>query len=135
VPYKNKTIFVLDTPGFADFVGEQRCAMRVADGAIVLVNATSGVEVQTQSVWAYAENFETPAIFFVSKLDREHTNFEEVVSDINENISDRAVPLYLPIGSDINFKGVVNVLTGKSYIYKGDGSKKFHRGRHSCRYG
>jgi len=128
VPYKNKTIFVLDTPGFADFVGEQRCAMRVADGAIVLVNATSGVEVQTQSVWAYAENFETPAIFFVSKLDREHTNFEEVVSDINENISDRAVPLYLPIGSDINFKGVVNVLTGKSYIYKGDGSKNFTEG-------
>ncbi len=128
VPYKNKTIYVLDTPGFADFVGEQRCAMRVSDGAVVLVNATAGVEVQTQSVWAFAENFETPAIFFVSKLDRENADFEEVVRDIQENISDRAVPIYLPIGSELNFKGLVNVLTGKSYMYKGDGSKDVTEG-------
>ena len=128
VPYKNKTIYVLDTPGFADFVGEQRCAMRVSDGALVLVNATAGVEVQTQSVWAFAENFETPAIFFISKLDRENADFDSVVSDIQENISDRAVPLYLPIGSELNFKGLVNVLTGKSYMYKGDGSKDFTEG-------
>ena len=126
--YKSKTIYVLDTPGFADFVGEQRCAMRVSDGAVVLVNATAGVEVQTQSVWAFAETFETPAIFFVSKLDRENADFDSVVSDIQENISDRAVPLYLPIGSELNFKGLVNVLTGKSYIYKGDGSKDFTEG-------
>ncbi len=126
--YKSKTIYVLDTPGFADFVGEQRCAMRVSDGALVLVNATAGVEVQTQSVWAFAETFETPAIFFVSKLDRENADFDSVVSDIQENISDRAVPLYLPIGSELNFKGLVNVLTGKSYIYKGDGSKDFTEG-------
>ncbi len=125
VPYKNKTIYVLDTPGFADFVGEQRCAMRVADGAVVLVNATAGVEVQTRSVWDFAEDFETPAIFFVSKLDRENADFDNVVSDIQENISDRAVPLYLPIGSELNFKGLVNVLTGKAYMYKGDGSKDF----------
>ena len=128
IPYKNKTIYVLDTPGFADFVGEQRCAMRVSDGALVLVNATAGVEVQTQSVWAFAENFETPAIFFISKLDRENADFDSVVSDIQENISDRAVPLYLPIGSELNFKGLVNVLTGKSYMYKGDGSKDFTEG-------
>ena len=123
IPYKNKTIYVLDTPGFADFVGEQRCAMRISDGAVVLVNATAGVEVQTQSVWAFAETFETPAIFFISKLDRENADFETVVKDIQENISDRAVPLYLPIGKELEFKGLVNVLTGKSYMYKGDGSK------------
>lgn len=128
IPYKNKTIYVLDTPGFADFVGEQRCAMRVADGALVLVNATAGVEVQTQSVWSFAENFETPAIFFISKLDRENADFDSVVKDIQDNISDRALPLYLPIGSELNFKGVVNVLTGKSYTYKGDGSKDFIEG-------
>ncbi|MDY0283752.1 MAG: GTP-binding protein, partial [Synergistaceae bacterium] len=101
IPYKNKTIYVLDTPGFADFVGEQRCAMRISDGAVVLVNATAGVEVQTQSVWAFAETFETPAIFFISKLDRENADFETVVKDIQENISDRAVPLYLPIGKEL----------------------------------
>ncbi len=97
IPYKNKTLYVLDTPGFADFVGEQRCAMRVADGALVLVNATAGVEVQTQSVWEFAETFETPAIFFISKLDRENTDFDEVVDDIRENISERATPLFLPV--------------------------------------
>lgn len=128
IPYKNKTIYVLDTPGFADFVGEQRCAMRVSDGAVVLVNATAGVEVQTQSVWAFAETFETPAIFFISKLDRENADFETVVKDIQENISDRAVPLYLPIGKELEFKGLVNVLTGKSYIYKGDGTKDVTEG-------
>ena len=128
IPYKNKTLYVLDTPGFADFVGEQRCAMRVADGALVLVNATAGVEVQTQSVWEFAETFETPAIFFVSKLDRENTDFEEVVDDIRENISDRATPLFLPIGKELQFKGLVNVLTGKSYTYKGDGTKEFTEG-------
>ncbi len=128
IPYKNKTLYILDTPGFADFVGEQRSAMRVADGAIVLVNATSGVEVQTQSVWDFAETFETPAIFFVSKLDRENTDFDNVVADIQENISDRALPLYLPVGSQLEFKGVVNVLTGKSYIYKGDGGKDYTEG-------
>ena len=128
IPYKNKTIYVLDTPGFADFVGEQRCAMRISDGAVVLVNATAGVEVQTQSVWAFAETFETPAIFFISKLDRENADFETVVKDIQENISDRAVPLYLPIGKELEFKGLVNVLTGKSYMYKGDGSKEVTEG-------
>lgn len=128
VPYKNKTIYILDTPGFADFVGEQRSSMRVADGALVLVNGTAGVEVQTQSVWAFTETFETPAIFFVTKLDRENTDFAAVVKDIQENISDRAAPLFLPIGKEAGFKGVVNVLTGKSYTYKGDGSKEFTEG-------
>ncbi|OUO94857.1 elongation factor G [Cloacibacillus sp. An23] len=128
VPYKDKTFYILDTPGFADFVGEQRCAMRVADGALVLVNATSGVEVQTHNVWEFAETFETPAIFFISKLDRENTDFDNVVADIQENISDKAVPLYLPVGSQQNFKGLVNVLTGKAYMYKGDGSKEFTEG-------
>jgi len=128
IPYNGKTIYVLDTPGFADFVGEQRCAMRVADGAVVLVNATAGVEVQTQSVWQFTESFETPVIFFISKLDREHANFESALADIRENITDRALPLYLPIGSELDFKGLVNVLTGKSYTYKGDGSKDYIEG-------
>ena len=128
IPYKNKPLYGLDTPGFADVVGEQRCAMRVADGALVLVNATAGVEVQTQSVWEFAETFETPAIFFISKLDRENTDFDEVVEDIRENISDRATPLFLPIGKELQFKGLVNVLTGKSYTYKGDGTKEFTEG-------
>lgn len=128
IPYNGKTIYVLDTPGFADFVGEQRCAMRVADGAVVLVNATAGVEVQTQSVWQFTESFETPVIFFISKLDREHADFESALADIRENITDRALPLYLPIGSELNFKGLVNVLTGKSYTYKGDGSKDYIEG-------
>ncbi|MDO4988102.1 MAG: elongation factor G [Synergistes sp.] len=128
IPYKDKTLYILDTPGFADFVGEQRCAMRVADGAGVLINATAGVEVQTHNVWQFAQDFETPAFFFVTKLDRENTDFDDVVADIQENLSDRAVPLFLPVGSQLNFKGIVNVLTGKSYTYKGDGSKDFTEG-------
>jgi elongation factor G len=128
LPYKGKTIYLLDTPGFADFVGEQRSAMRVTDGAVVLVNATAGVEVQTQNVWNFAETFETPTLFFISKMDREHASFDKAVADIQESISDRAVPLYLPIGAEADFKGVVNVVTGKAFTYKGDGSKEFTEG-------
>lgn len=128
IPYKNTTFYVLDTPGFADFVGEQRSAMRVSDGALMLINATAGVEVQTQAVWQFAETYETPAIFFVTKIDRENSSFDNAVKDIQESISDRAVPLYLPIGAEANFKGLVNVLTGKSYTYKADGSKEFTEG-------
>ena len=125
VNFRDKTINFLDTPGFADFIGEQRSAMRAADGALVVINGTAGVEVQTQSVWHFAEIFETPAMFFVNKMDRENIDYYEVVKDIQENISEKAVPLYIPMGSEANFKGVLNVLLNKAFIYKGDGSKEF----------
>lgn len=123
--FKGHTIHLLDTPGFADFIGEQRSAMRVVDASVVLVSGTSGVEVQTRKAWDYTEEFGASAIFCVTRLDKENASFASVVSDIRENLTKSALPIFLPVGEEANFKGVADVLTGKAYIYKGDGSKDF----------
>lgn len=126
--YKGRTIHALDTPGFADFVGEQRSSMRVTDAAVFVINGNSGVEVQTLKLWEFSSGFESAAMFYVSRLDRENSDFDRVVGDIQRSLSKSALPLYLPIGAEASFNGVVNVLTGKSYVYKCDGSKGFTEG-------
>lgn len=123
--HKGRTLYVLDTPGFADFQGEQVCALRVADSALLVVSGVHGVEVQTQRAWDQAEDLKIPALFFVSKMDREHADFEKTLSEIQESLSDRALPLFLPMGQEASFKGLVDVLSGKAYQYKADGSKAF----------
>ena len=126
--FKGVVIHALDTPGFADFVGEQRSSMQVTDASVFAVNGNSGVEVQTLKLWDYSTDFNTAALFYVSRLDKENADFAKTVSDIQASVSKNALPLYLPIGSEASFKGVVNVLTRKSYTYKGDGSKDFTEG-------
>lgn len=123
-----RTLHLLDTPGFADFVGEQRSSMRVTDSSVFVINASGGVEVQTLKLWEFAEDFKTGGIFFINRLDKENASFADVVSDIQSTLTKNALPLYLPIGAEANFKGLVNVLTGKAYTYKGEGSKDFTEG-------
>ena len=126
--YKNRTIHLMDTPGFSDFYFEQMAPMRVVDAAIVAINASAGVEVQTRKSWDFSEEFGVATMFYVSKMDKEHANFNNAVADVQANLTNKALPLYLPIGQEASFKGVVNVVTGKSYTYKGDGSKDFTEG-------
>ncbi|MDR3321355.1 MAG: elongation factor G [Synergistaceae bacterium] len=126
--YKGKTLHLIDTPGFSDFYFEQRAPMSVVDAAIVGINATAGVEVQTRKVWDFSEEFRVATMFYVSKIDKEHADFDSAVSDVQANLTNKALPLLLPIGKEAAFKGVVNVITGKSYTYKGDGSKDFTEG-------
>jgi elongation factor G len=102
--------------------------MRVVDAAIVAINATAGVEVQTRKAWDFAEEFQVATMFYVSKADKEHSDFEAALKDVQANLSNKALPLMLPIGNEASFKGVVNVITGKSYTYKGDGTKDFTEG-------
>lgn len=127
-PYKDKTVHLMDTPGFSDFYFEQRTSMRVVDAAIVAVNASAGVEVQTRNVWDFAEEFKVPTMFYISKMDKEHADFEGALLDLQSNLTNKALPLYLPIGQESSFKGIVNVLSGKSYTYKGDGTKDYTEG-------
>ncbi|MDR1650154.1 MAG: elongation factor G [Synergistaceae bacterium] len=126
--YKGRTIHALDTPGFADFAGEQRSSMRVTDASVFVVNGNSGVEVQTLKLWEFSSDFDSAAAFFISRLDKENADFDKALGDIQASISKNALPLYLPIGKESSFKGVVNVLTGRAYTYKGDGSKDFTEG-------
>ena len=123
-----KTLFVLDTPGFADFVGEMRSAVRVADTLVIAVSGTSGIEVQTDKAWQTGEEFGLPVAFYISKLDRENADFGKVLSDIKAVYSEKAVPVFLPIGSESSFKGVVDILRSKAYIYEINGSGKFSEG-------
>ncbi|HOK19474.1 MAG TPA: GTP-binding protein, partial [Thermosynergistes sp.] len=123
--HKDKTIFVLDTPGYADFVGDLRSSMRACDAAVVLVSAVDGVEVQTERAWSFTEDFGIATVFYVSKMDRDNASFDRTLGEIRQYLSDKVVPLYLPIGSEKNFKGLVDVLANKAYLYAGDGSKGF----------
>lgn len=123
--YKGKNLFVLDTPGYADFVGELRSGMRVADSVVILVSGVDGVEVQTEKAYDFASDFSIPVIFFINKLDRDNADYDKTLKEIQQVLTDKALPLFLPIGQESNFKGVVNVLSGKAYVYKGGGSKEF----------
>jgi elongation factor G len=109
---------LLDTPGYLDFTGEAVGATRVADGAVVVVGATAGVEVGTEKVWEYCEPRGIPRLFFVSMMDREHADFDKVCGEIRATLTPRAVPAELPIGAGDTFRGTVNLFTGRAHIFK-----------------
>jgi len=113
--WKDTKINLLDTPGYADFVGGVIASMRVADGAIVVVCAASGVEVGTESVWKYAEERALPRLIFINKMDRENADFYKVVEQLQSNFGRRCVPLQLPIGSHTSFQGVVDLVDMRAY--------------------
>ena len=119
---KHKINFI-DTPGDDNFVADAKSCMRVVDGAIIVVGAVSGVQVQTEKVWQYADEFSIPASLFVNKMDRERADFERTLADIQKNFSDKAIlAIQIPIGKEENFKGVIDILAMKAYMYKNDSS-------------
>jgi elongation factor G len=117
-------INLLDTPGYAAFILDAKAALRAADAAVVLVDAVNGVEVQTEKTWGYAEEFGLPRLIVVNKMDRERADFDQAVASINEAFGREAVPFQMPIGSERNFKGVIDLIHMRAYTYEGDGSGK-----------
>ena len=111
-------INLLDTPGFMDFVGETLAAIRVADSAVIVVSATSGVEVGTETVWEYAENRGIPRLFFVSMMDKEHASFDRVYQDIKARLTEKVVPVEIPIGEGPDFHGIINLFSERAHLYK-----------------
>jgi elongation factor G len=116
--YQGTKVNLLDTPGYLDFTGEALSAVRVADAAIIVVSATSGVEVGTEKVWEYCEARGIPRIFFISMLDKEHASFEGVYQQIKERLSDKALPVEIPVGEGPDFHGIINLFSEKTHIYK-----------------
>jgi elongation factor G len=116
-------INLLDTPGYLDFTGDTLAAVRVADAAVIVVSATSGVEVGTEMVWEYCEARGIPRLFYVSMMDKEHASFEKAVQDIKSMLSEKAVPVELPIGEGEDFRGIVNLFTEKARLYKAGTTK------------
>src|SRR5512147_339270 len=100
--------------------------MRVVDGAIIVVSGNSGVKVQTETVWGYANEFQVPRILYVTKMDTERADFLKVVEQVKRTFpSQPAVPVQLPIGRETDFKGVVDLVQKKAYVYREDGSGQF----------
>jgi elongation factor G len=111
-------INLLDTPGYLDFTGEALSAVRVADAAIIVVSATAGVEVGTERVWEYCEARGIPRIFFVSMMDKEHADFDGVYQQIKSRLSESALPVEIPIGQGLDFRGIVNLFSEKAHLFK-----------------
>jgi elongation factor G len=112
---------LLDAPGYADFVGEVKGALRVCDGVVVVICAASGVEVGTELVWQYADEMALPRIAFVNKMDRENASFQRTLDQMKAKFGENLLPLHLPIGAQASFTGVVDLLAMKAYL--GDGKK------------
>ncbi len=122
VEYRDHKINVLDAPGFTDFIGEVVSALSVADAALVLVEAVSGIEVGTEIAWRYADDFSMPRFVIINKLDRDNASFSKAYESVEEFAragDHRLVKVQLPIGEKHEFKGVIDLISMKAYL--GDG--------------
>jgi elongation factor G len=115
-------INLIDTPGYADFVGEVEAALRVADLAIVVVSAVEGVEVQTEYAWRRCSDLGVPRMFFVTKEDKERADFHRVLEQLKASFGSGIAPLELPLGEQATLHGVADVLSEEAFEYEPDGS-------------
>ncbi|RLC13988.1 MAG: elongation factor G [Deltaproteobacteria bacterium] len=111
------TVTIIDTPGDQNFFTDTKLCMQAADGIAVLVDAVDGVKVQTEQAMEFAKDFNTPCMIFINKLDRERADFARTLLDITESLEIKPITLHLPIGSEENFKGIVDLVTMKAYTY------------------
>jgi len=118
-------LHIVDTPGYGDFIADTRSCLRVLGGAVVIISAISGVKVQTEEVWEWANETEIPRIAFVNKMDRERANFYRAIGDMEKALKARAVAVQLPLGAEENFEGVIDLIKMKAYRYRKDTSGKF----------
>jgi elongation factor G len=123
--WKKVKVNILDAPGYANFLPEAQSALRVADAAILVVDSVAGVEVQTQKVWAYAEEYGLPRIIVVNRMDRERASFARTLEALERAFGRGAVPLALPLGEEKGFVGLTDLLTEKADVYTDDLSGKF----------
>ncbi|HEV7376747.1 MAG TPA: elongation factor G [Pyrinomonadaceae bacterium] len=122
--HKETKINLIDTPGYAAFIAHARPALRVADCAVVVVDAVNGVEVQTEKTWAYANEFMLPRIMVVTKLDKERADFGAALESAHSTFSRAIIPFTLPIGREKDFRGVVDVVHMKAYEFDAQGKAK-----------
>ncbi len=119
-------INLIDTPGDPNFIADAKGCMAVVDGMIMVLGANSGVKVKTEELWDLANQLKVPRIVYVSKMDVERANFDTVLEEMAKSLrSVRVVPVVMPIGQEGGFRGVVDLIAMKAYVYEGDGSGKF----------
>ncbi|MCX5998888.1 MAG: elongation factor G [Chloroflexi bacterium] len=115
-PWKDNKGNIPDAPGYADSVAGAKAGMRVAEGAIVVVCAASGVEVGTEMAWQYTEELSMPRLIFLNKMDRENADFYKVVDQVRSRFGNKCVPIQLPIGSHADFQGIADLIDMKAYL-------------------
>ncbi|MGZ3593137.1 MAG: elongation factor G [Syntrophales bacterium] len=123
VEWEKHRITILDTPGDSNFSYDTRNCLRVADGAVVVIDAVGGVEFQTEKVWEYADEYKLPRIVFISRMDRERADFFTSVETIKSRLGKKATPVFLPIGKEDTFKGVIDLISKKALIFDGTSGK------------
>lgn len=122
--WKGARIYIIDTPGYINFLEETKGSLKAVDGAVIIVSALSGVKAETEKIYKYACDYEIPRIAFVSKLDKERADFFRAVGDMEKYFCKGALVLQLPIGLESEFSGVVDLLKMKALYFAGDGSGK-----------
>jgi elongation factor G len=122
--WKKAKINILDTPGYNIFINDARAALAAADAALVVVDGVAGVEVQTEKVWQFANDYSLPRAIVINKLDRERADFNRAFESVQENFGRTAVPIQIPLGTERDFSGVVDLVRMKAYTYTPDGDGK-----------
>lgn len=118
--WKDHQINIIDTPGHVDFTAEVERCLRVLDGAVGVFCAVGGVEPQTETVWKQADSYKVPRIAFVNKMDRLGANFYEVLTDMEKKLGANPVPLFIPIGSESNFSGIISLIEMKALYFSSE---------------
>jgi elongation factor G len=116
IEWKGKKINLIDTPGFNIFINDTRGTLIAADAALVVVDGIAGVEVQTEKVWSFTDEFVLPRAIIINKLDRERSSFERTLESVQSALGRTAIPIHLPIGAEKDFKGVVDLVRMKAYV-------------------
>src|SRR5436309_11693791 len=125
--WRDHTIQLIDTPGHVDFTVEVERSLRVLDGAVALLDAVAGVEPQTETVWRQADKYGVPRVVFVNKMDKTGADFYRCFDEIRTKVGGRPVAIQLPIGSESNFKGVIDLLRMKAVVWEDEGlGAKYH---------
>lgn len=125
--WRDTKINIIDAPGYADFIGEVRSALRVADAAVILMDASAGVEVGTEQAWRQAEERGLPRVLFINKMDRENADFASALASARAAFGNALAPIQFPIGAERNFRGVVDLLKAQAHTYA-DTSGAFESG-------
>jgi len=123
--WNKKKINILDTPGYRPFLAETQLALRAADAAVVVVDAVAGVEVQTEKVWEFCDEYSLPRMIVVNKCDRDNASKDRTLSSLEEAFGRGAVPVQIPLGMEKDFTGIISLLNEKACRYETDGSGKF----------
>ncbi|MBI3327571.1 MAG: GTP-binding protein, partial [Nitrospinae bacterium] len=118
--WKRHRITLIDTPGAANFIADTYGALRVMDGAVVLVSAESGVKVQTERVWQWMEQFSIPRLVLMNEMDHERANFAQALAVAQKAFANKLVPVQVPLGEGTGFHGVIDLIQMRAFTYRND---------------